>query len=308
MKLKFKHQSYQDDAVQSLVKCFLGQKKGSRRDLLARYKHTVDTGMFAHEEEVEVISFGNNSITLTESERVHNIREVQRLNDINYTDGQPLDEFSVEMETGTGKTFTYIKSMYEFNKEYGTKYTTDQILQEHIDDYLKWWAARVQLDSNKLTYRTEKYHYGLPKQVDGNTLNLLRHTPKDKQKFIYYNPMLIMAKARVLPEIFNPQYITEQNGEGVDYWQSFDDPQAIRVKPSIPVGESKEIVIPKLVGMLFDEDALITHYDLDSVYTTPIEARKCLYNTWYHYAQSTFDDFTENGIIYYMADDAAVSP
>lgn len=119
MKLKFKHQSYQDDAVQSLVKCFLGQKKGSRRDLLARYKHTVDTGMFAHEEEVEVISFGNNSITLTESERVHNIREVQRLNDINYTDGQPLDEFSVEMETGTGKTFTYIKSMYELNKEYG---------------------------------------------------------------------------------------------------------------------------------------------------------------------------------------------
>ena len=119
MKLKFKHQSYQDDAVKSLVNCFLGQKKGSRKDLIARYKHTVDTGLFAHEEEVEVISFGNNSITLTESERVKNIREVQRLNDINYTDGQPLDEFTIEMETGTGKTFTYIKSMYELNKEYG---------------------------------------------------------------------------------------------------------------------------------------------------------------------------------------------
>lgn len=119
MKLKFKHQSYQDDAVQSLVNCFLGQKKGSRRDLLARYKHTVDTGLFAHEEEVEVISFGNQSITLTESERVKNIRDVQRLNDISYSDNQPLDEFSIEMETGTGKTFTYIKSMYELNKEYG---------------------------------------------------------------------------------------------------------------------------------------------------------------------------------------------
>ena len=119
MKLKFKHQSYQDEAVKSLVNCFLGQKKGSRKDLLARYKHIVDTGLFAHEEEVEVISFGNNSITLTESERVKNIREVQRLNDINYTEGQPLDEFTVEMETGTGKTFTYIKSMYELNKEFG---------------------------------------------------------------------------------------------------------------------------------------------------------------------------------------------
>ena len=119
MKLKFKHQSYQDDAVRSLVNCFLGQKKGSRRDLLARYKHTVDTGLFAHDEEVEIISFGNQSITLTESERIKNIREVQRLNDINYSDNQPLDEFSIEMETGTGKTFTYIKSMYELNKEYG---------------------------------------------------------------------------------------------------------------------------------------------------------------------------------------------
>lgn len=119
MKLKFKHQSYQDDAVRSLVNCFLGQKKGSRRDLLARYKHTVDTGLFAHEEEVEVVSFGNQSITLTESERIKNIREIQRLNDINYSEKQPIDEFSIEMETGTGKTFTYIKSMYELNKEYG---------------------------------------------------------------------------------------------------------------------------------------------------------------------------------------------
>lgn len=119
MKLKFKHQSYQDDAVQALVNCFIGQKKGTRRDLLARYKQTVDTGLFAHDEEVEVISFGNQSITLTESERVKNIRDIQRLNDISYSDNQPLDEFSIEMETGTGKTFTYIKSMYELNKEYG---------------------------------------------------------------------------------------------------------------------------------------------------------------------------------------------
>lgn len=119
MKLKFKHQSYQDDAVSSIVKCFSGQKKGSRRDLLARYKKVVDTGLFAHEENIEIISFGNNSITLTESQRRNNIREVQRLNDINYTDSEQLDEFSIEMETGTGKTFTYIKTMYELNKEYG---------------------------------------------------------------------------------------------------------------------------------------------------------------------------------------------
>jgi len=120
MKLKFKHQTYQDDAVASLVNCFLGQKKGSRRDLLARYTKTRDKGtLFEKTEDIEVISFGNQSITLTESERIKNIREIQRLNDINYSEKQPIDEFSIEMETGTGKTFTYIKSMYELNKEYG---------------------------------------------------------------------------------------------------------------------------------------------------------------------------------------------
>lgn len=119
MKLKFKHQSYQDDAVQSIVDVFKGQSKGYRRDLLARYKKIEGTGIFEEEKEVEEISFGNKSIELLEQEERNNIRFIQRRNDINLTDGQDLSEFSIEMETGTGKTFTYIKTMYELNKEYG---------------------------------------------------------------------------------------------------------------------------------------------------------------------------------------------
>ena len=120
MKLKFKQQQYQDDAVAAIVNCFKGQEKGSRKDLIARYTRTLDKGTLLEKtKEVEVISFGNHPITLTESERRENIRNVQRLNDINYTDGQNLNDFSIEMETGTGKTYTYIKTMYELNKEYG---------------------------------------------------------------------------------------------------------------------------------------------------------------------------------------------
>ena len=119
MKLKFKHQSYQDDAVQSIVDVFKGQSKGYRRDLLAKYKKIEGTGIFEEEKEVEEISFGNKSIELFEQEERNNIRSIQRRNDINLTDGQDLSEFSIEMETGTGKTFTYIKTMYELNKEYG---------------------------------------------------------------------------------------------------------------------------------------------------------------------------------------------
>lgn len=198
---------------------------------------------------------------------------------------------------------SFVNLTTEFNKAFGTSYTTEQLKHDHITDFYKWLSAKFQIDSDRLTNRTKKYHYTLPKEVDGETLEVLRHTPKNKQKFVYYSPMFLEAKAQVLPSIFNPQYIAEQSGEGVDYWQAFDEPQTIKVKPAIFTGESREITIPNLVGVLFDEDAIMTHYDLDSVYTTPIEARKLYYNTWYHYAQSIFDDFTENTIVYYMADE-----
>ena len=57
MKIKFKHQSYQDDAVNSIVKCFEGQPIGSRRDLLARYKTIEGTGLFREEKMIELIYY-----------------------------------------------------------------------------------------------------------------------------------------------------------------------------------------------------------------------------------------------------------
>ena len=120
MKLKFKQQKYQDDAVNSIVSCFKGEIKDVKKTLFNRYNKIFEKDtLFEKKEIVDVISFGNHSITLSDSDRRKNIREVQRKNDISFTENAGLDNFSIEMETGTGKTFTYIKSMYELNKEYG---------------------------------------------------------------------------------------------------------------------------------------------------------------------------------------------
>ena len=120
MKLKFKQQQYQVDAVMSVVNCFAGQKKESRKDLIARFTRTTDKGTLLEKtEEVEIIACGNHPITLTDTERRTNIRNVQRLNDINYTDDAGLDNFTIEMETGTGKTYVYLRTILELNKEYG---------------------------------------------------------------------------------------------------------------------------------------------------------------------------------------------
>ncbi len=120
MKLKFKQQQYQEDAVMSVVNCFSGEKKGSRRDLLFRRVRTIDEGtLLERQEDEDFVSFGNHGFNLTESQIRNNIRNVQRLNDINYTDNAGIRDFTIEMETGTGKTYTYIKTMYELNNAYG---------------------------------------------------------------------------------------------------------------------------------------------------------------------------------------------
>lgn len=116
MKLKFKQQQYQDDAVMSIVKCFEGQRKGTTRELLERSLNRI--GDFVGST-IEEVSFGNFPITLSREERRNNIKKVQKENDIDFTDDADLDNFSIEMETGTGKTYTYIKTMYELNKNYG---------------------------------------------------------------------------------------------------------------------------------------------------------------------------------------------
>lgn len=119
MKLKFKKQQYQEDAALSVVKCFEGQPKGDRRDLVGRRERKIDLTNWNEKAVEDIISFGNNKIVLTTEEMRKNIRAVQKQNNLDYTDNKGFENYSIEMETGTGKTYTYIKTMYELNKSYG---------------------------------------------------------------------------------------------------------------------------------------------------------------------------------------------
>ena len=128
MKFKFKIQKYQTDAVESVVSVFNGQKK---------YEHTTymrDMGAEFRESQKNMLpgtnwntdesdGFCNHEIELTESELLDNIHQVQDANSVKrsaklvkHIGGCSLD---VEMETGTGKTYVYIKTMFELNKRYG---------------------------------------------------------------------------------------------------------------------------------------------------------------------------------------------
>jgi hypothetical protein len=197
-----------------------------------------------------------------------------------------------------------------FNTEFGTSYTSAQLRSTYLKEFLAFMVQKIQIDSDRMTNRSAKNHWSPAKTVDGESYTLLRHTPKSRQKLMLYNPLIIKSRAYVFPELFNEQYLKLENFEPVDYWQNEAEPEKVDVIPAIPnvstpnAGQiaGAEVEIPYLVGMLFDEDALMVDYQLDTARSTPVEARKGYRNIWYTFAKNIISDTTENSIIYIMAD------
>lgn len=200
---------------------------------------------------------------------------------------------------------------YEFNQEFGTSYTTAQLLSTYLKEFMEFFTARVKIDSDKMENRSLNYHWSPAKQVGGVDYYLLRHTPKDRQKLFLYSPIFKKAESYVFPEIFGPQYLKMENYEGVKFWQNEDNPSAIKCYPAIPntssPAEQKKgslVDLDVVIGVLFDSDALMVDYQLDTALSTPVEARKHYRNIWYTYAKNSICDFTEKAILYYMEDPA----
>ena len=194
-----------------------------------------------------------------------------------------------------------------FNEKCGTNYSMEEILTKHETEFLELWVAKIKIDSDRLEERSALYHDPLTIAAAGGkpAYNVLRHTPKAQQKMFYFAELFTEAKARVLPEIFNPQYLDVANGEAVTYWQS-NKPGArasIACKPALPDGAtSKDVELGFVVGLLFDDEAMQTCNQFTGAYATPVHARKLVQNTFYHYKFGAIQDYTENSILYYMED------
>lgn len=197
----------------------------------------------------------------------------------------------------------------EFNNEFGTSYTTQDLLTTYFVEFTEFLVGYIKIVSDRMTNRSKKYHWSPTRTIGGVSYNLLRHTPKDKQKLMIYNPLWIKAEARVKTEIFNDRYISFGNFEGVDFWQNEMEPSKISITPAIPnvaspsaqtVGSA--VALDYVVGFMFDEDALMVDYQFDEATTTPLEARKHYRNMWWTIRKNAIVDFTENMVLLYMAD------
>lgn len=147
MKLQFKHQKFQADAAKAVVDVFAGQPY-----LTPSYMMDKGSGLYQQSitEEEDFTGWSNHKIVpqLTDGQVLENIRKIQRKNQIEPSaDLEGRYNLTIDMETGVGKTYTYIKTMYELNKHYGWSkfivvvpsiairegvYKSFQVTQEHF--------------------------------------------------------------------------------------------------------------------------------------------------------------------------------
>lgn len=121
MKLRFKQQQFQIDAVDAVVDCFEGQPLADPR----RYR--IDPGRLALGQTARLEldeGFRNSDILLTPESLLNNVQAVQRRQNIAISpklEETPASRLNldIEMETGTGKTYCYTRTAFELNRRYG---------------------------------------------------------------------------------------------------------------------------------------------------------------------------------------------
>ena len=147
MRLRFKHQKFQADAAKAVVDVFAGQPYLTPSYMIDRgngfYQQTMT-------DEEDFTGWSNHKILPELSDRIilENLQKVQRTNQLKPSEKlEGHFNLTIEMETGVGKTYTYIKTMYELNKHYGWSkfivvvpsiairegvYKSFQVTQEHF--------------------------------------------------------------------------------------------------------------------------------------------------------------------------------
>lgn len=189
MKFHFKIQPYQTEAVEAVVRIFQGQPKGEndryRRDLgtiidnihqqqfeLPTNTLEDDINRIDFRELVSENGYKNTAVRLTNEQLLHNIQVLQAENNLAISDnlvtasGLGRCSLDIEMETGTGKTYVYIKTMFELNKRYGwSKFIvvvpsiairegvkkSFEITADHFHEYYGQKARFFVYDSDNLT-------------------------------------------------------------------------------------------------------------------------------------------------------------
>jgi type III restriction enzyme len=169
MRLKFKNQVYQNEAVKAVIDCFAGQPLS---DGVRYHLNPESIAKGRQQPLLEDIAFKNNRLLIDEWQLLKNIHAVQRQQNLPLSTALATNKIcpvnlDIEMETGTGKTYCYIKTMFELYQHYGWNkfivvvpsiairegvYKTLEITADH---FLETYGKRARF----FIYNSKQLHY-----------------------------------------------------------------------------------------------------------------------------------------------------
>ena len=169
MKLKFDPSlEYQQDAISAVINTFEGQPI-----VQSHFEISASAGDAM---KLSDLGVGNN-ITLNEEQLLANVHKVQEANDIEKTPELKGREFSIEMETGTGKTYVYLRSIFELSKNYGLRKFIIVVPSIAIrEGVLK--SIDIMKDHFRTLYNNAPFDYFV---YDSKKLNLVRQFANSNQ-------------------------------------------------------------------------------------------------------------------------------
>lgn len=214
---------------------------------------------------------------------------------------------------------TVIDLTTAYNARFGTNYTGTQLRTTYLKSFLEFFTSEFKIISNLMTKRSLMFHAAPALTLADGDHVILRHTPKSEQRLMMYTPFWEQAKAQVMPEIFNDEYLKAPQFESVDYWQTFSMDDAVKASVDLKItvpGWLEDLILNTtsssdtayvfqpdyVLGCLFDKDAVLTDFQFEAARTTPLEARKNYINTWMDFGLGAIGDPTENFVLFIMSE------
>ena len=176
-------------------------------------------------------------------------------------------------------------------------WVTIQADSAKFEAFVKWMFGYIETLCRYMTERSALYHCGLT-----TTDTVMRHTPYDRMKCYLLTSVLSQVRTNVFSSIFKPEYLKMIDNEEVSFWQAIQSPSNINVKANVYKKadgsiEQKTVTNANVLGVIFDEEAAGYTVVNEWSASTPFNAKGGYSNTFWHFTDRYWNDFTENCVV-----------
>ena len=220
--------------------------------------------------------------------------------------------YAAETREGTANTMAKsnggkraINLLGLYNQTNGTTLRVNDIFKAvNFESFVKFAFSTINTLADLMTDRNTLFSSQL------TDYTVIRHTPKDRMKFYLYTDLVNKINSEVYSTVFNPDFLKLVDFERVNFWQSALNPSQIRNNPVMlnkdgTLNTVGNVNIENVFGVLFDEEAAGYTTVNEWSQPSPFNARGGYYNQFWHFTDRYWNDFTENAIVFYIADPVA---